>query len=111
MIKKVSLKGGAFDAERYFQYSPIGTLNGHMLSAYQAENRKTGFHVHDNADEMFLCVEGELDLESSDGITHLNEGDFAIVERGTPHRPIVKSHMKCLLIELEGAKIREVDKV
>lgn len=102
MIEKVSLKNEVNAVEALFQYKRVGTLNNHMLNVLQAENRTLEFHIHENSDEMFYCIEGEFDLEFEDGMTHLREGDFIIIPHGTKHRPVCKGLVKCLLIEAEG---------
>jgi len=102
MIDKVNLKEQVNSIESLFTYLRVGSLNNHMLNVLQAENRTLDFHVHNESDEMFYCIEGEFDIEFDDGLTHLCEGDFIIIPKGTKHRPVCKSLVKCLLIEVEG---------
>jgi mannose-6-phosphate isomerase-like protein (cupin superfamily) len=73
-----------------------------MLNVVNVENRTLDFHVHENSDEMFYCIEGEFDIEFEDGLTHLREGDIIIIPKGMRHRPVCKSLVKCLLVEVEG---------
>lgn len=107
MIEKRNLKNEADAIEALFQYKRVGTLNGHMLNVLRAENRTLEFHIHENSDELFYCIEGEFDIEFADGMTHLCEGDFIIIPRGTMHRPVCKGLVKCLLIETEGTLNKE----
>ncbi|MDO4468024.1 MAG: cupin domain-containing protein [Bacillota bacterium] len=107
MLKAVNLKESVDSVKELFEYLRVGTLNNHMLNVLQAENRTLDFHIHEDSDEMFYCIEGEFDLETEDGLTHLKEGDFAIIPKGTLHRPVVKSRVKCLLIEMEGTLNKE----
>ena len=102
MIQKVNLKDSVNSLEELFLYKKVGTFNNHMLNVLQAENRTIDFHIHECSDEMFYCIEGEFDIEFEDGLIHLCEGDFIIVPKGTKHRPVCKSLVKCLLIEVEG---------
>ena len=102
MIEKINLKNEADKLEELFQYKRIGTLNNLMLNVLQAENRTLEFHIHEFSDEMFYCIGGEFDIEFDDGLTHLNEGDFIIIPKGTKHRPVCKNAVKCLLIETDG---------
>ncbi|MDO5576586.1 MAG: cupin domain-containing protein [Fibrobacter sp.] len=102
MIEKVNLKEKANSVNSLFEYLRVGTLNDHMLNVLQAENRTLDFHIHENSDELFYCIEGEFDIETEDGFTHLSENDFVIIPKGTMHRPVCKSLVKCLLIEVEG---------
>lgn len=102
MIQKINLKDSANSIDELFLYKRIGTLNNHMLNVLQAENRTLDFHIHENSDEMFYCIEGEFDIEFEDGLTYLHDGDFIIIPKGTKHRPVCKTLVKCLLIEVEG---------
>ena len=102
MIERVNLKEKVNSVSEVFSYLRVGQLNNHVLNVLQAENRTLDFHVHEQSDEMFYCIEGEFDIEFEDGSTHLSEGDFIIVPKGTSHRPICKGLVKCLLIEIEG---------
>ena len=107
MIKRVNLKDEENSVSELFQYKRVGTLNNHMLNVLQAEDRTLDFHIHENSDEMFYCIEGEFDIEFEDGLTHLQEGDFIIIPKGIKHRPVCKSLVKCLLIETEGTLNKE----
>lgn len=107
MIKKVNLKEEVNAVQGMFGYKRVGKLNDHMLNVLQAENRTLDFHIHENSDEMFYCIEGEFDIEFEDGSTHLCEGDFIIIPKGTKHRPICKELVKCLLIEVDGTLNKE----
>lgn len=107
MIQKVNLKEKVNAVEDLFLYKRVGTLNNHILNVLQAENRTLDFHIHENSDEMFYVIEGEFDIEFEDGLTHLCEGDFIIIPKGTKHRPVCKTLVKCLLMEVEGTLNKE----
>lgn len=102
MIQKVNLQEIVNSVDGLFAYKRAGMLNNHMLNVLQAENRTLDFHIHENSDEMFYCIEGEFDIEFEDGLTHLCQGDFIIIPKGTRHRPVCKDLVKCLLVEAEG---------
>lgn len=102
MVNKISLKDEVNSVVELFRYKRVGTLNSHMLNVLRAEDRTLDFHVHENSDEMFYCIEGEFDIEFEDSLTHLREGDFIIIPKGMKHRPVCKGLVKCLLIETEG---------
>ncbi|HLX45694.1 MAG TPA: cupin domain-containing protein [Bryobacteraceae bacterium] len=42
-------------------------------------------HVHDNADEMFIVIEGQMQLTCGTRQSTLSAGESGIVKRGTPH--------------------------
>ncbi|MDR2016877.1 MAG: cupin domain-containing protein [Burkholderiales bacterium] len=101
MIHKINLlekaNGGALS-----QYLEIGRLNNHTLNVVQVENRTLDFHCHENSDELFYVIEGTFELEFEDGLETLNQGDVLIVPKGVRHRPVCKTLVKCLLVELDG---------
>jgi len=102
MINKVNIKNAVDNAQGLFQYVEIGKLNNHILNVLQAENRTLDFHIHEKSDELFYVIEGKFDIEVDDGIITLEQGDLIIIPKETRHRPICKSLVKCLLIELDG---------
>ena len=106
-LKKVNLKESVDSVPALFSYLKVGQLNNHVLNVVQAENRTLDFHIHHQSDELFYCVVGEFDIELSDEIIHLYEGDFIIIPKGTVHRPVCKGLVKCLLIELDGTLSKE----
>ena len=44
-----------------------------------------GLHVHDNEEEQFYVLEGELTYWVGDQTIHMSAGDFLHIPRGTPH--------------------------
>jgi len=101
MLEKVNLLQAA-NSTGLFDYLNVGNLNGHSLSVLQAENRTLDFHVHEHSDELFYVIEGQFEVEMEDGLVPLAQGDLLIIPKGTRHRPVVTSRVKCLLMELEG---------
>ncbi|MDR0883868.1 MAG: GNAT family N-acetyltransferase [Oscillospiraceae bacterium] len=101
-LRKVNLKESANALQQLGTYTRVGTLNGNMLNVVAVENRTLDFHVHEASDELFYVIEGRFWLETEDGLTEMNEGELIIVPKGTRHRPVVTTLVKCLLIELDG---------
>ncbi len=58
------------------------------------------WHKHDETDELFLVLEGELDMEFRDRTVCLLPGELIVVPRGTEHRPVARrGEVKLLLID------------
>ncbi len=107
MIEKINLQKAVNGVPKVFQYLEIGRLNQHTLTVLQAENRTLDFHIHEKSDELFYVIEGKFDIELDDCIIPLAQGEMIIIPKGTRHRPICKSLVKCLLIELAGTQNNE----
>jgi mannose-6-phosphate isomerase-like protein (cupin superfamily) len=102
MPEKINLKETVNAVPALFQYLGVGKLNNHMLNVLKAENRTLDFHIHEASDELFYCIEGAFDMEFDDETVHMEEGDLIIIPKGTKHRPVCTSLVKCLLIEIDG---------
>ncbi len=107
MIEKINLQKSADNASELFQYVEIGRLNNHILNVLQVENRTLDFHIHEKSDELFYVIEGTFDIELDDKTIPMQQGDMVIIPKGTRHRPVCKSLVKCLLIELDGTLNKE----
>ena len=58
------------------------------------------WHCHADTDELFLVIEGTLDIELRDSTVTLNPGELFVVPRGTEHRPCARGgEVKALLID------------
>lgn len=102
MIEKINLLQAANSIGSPWKYQKVGMLNNHVLNVVYGENRTLDFHIHEQSDEMFYCIEGNLDIEFDDGLVPLCAGEFLIVPQGVRHRPVCTGLVKCLLIELDG---------
>ncbi len=76
----------------------IGELNGQYVKAVKFEGEYV-WHAHDNEDEMFLILEGTMDLHLEDGVVEVVQGEFIIVPRGVRHKPVAKQMCHALVFE------------
>lgn len=85
-------------------FSPkiIAELNDQLIMAVRCEGDKVPWHTHDDEDEMFLVVEGVLEIHERDKQVTLEPGEFYIVERGVEHRVKPRGHVLLLLFEPQG---------
>lgn len=60
------------------------------------------WHAHNDTDEVFLVVKGEMGIELRDGTVHLSEGEMYVVAKGVEHKPFAKGECNVLLIEPKG---------
>ena len=61
------------------------------------------WHCHSDTDELFLVIEGCLDMEFRDHTEHLSAGDLIVVPRGTEHRPCARGgEAKLLVMDADG---------
>jgi mannose-6-phosphate isomerase-like protein (cupin superfamily) len=81
----------------------VGELNGQHVKVAKLEGEYV-WHAHANEDEMFLVVDGELELQLRDRVVTLGPGEFFIVPRGVEHRPVARA--RCSIVLFEPASVR-----
>ena len=57
------------------------------------------WHGHDQEDELFLVLKGNLRIEMLDGSVELAEGEMFVVPKGVRHNPVAENECHVLLIE------------
>lgn len=98
-MEKVSLADAfaSFDE----QWSPrlAGELNGQAVKLAKVEGEFV-WHHHENADELFMVISGELTIElREEADIVLQEEEFVIVPQGVEHRPVADTEAEILLFE------------
>ena len=57
------------------------------------------WHSHENEDELFLVLKGQLRIEMEHESVQLNEGEMFVVPKGVRHNPVADEECHILLIE------------
>ena len=60
------------------------------------------WHSHQDTDELFLVIEGEMTIEFRDKVIQLCEGELYVVPKGVEHKPSSNETCKVLLLEPKG---------
>ncbi len=60
------------------------------------------WHKHDDTDDFFFVLKGQLDIELRDKTVSLGPGQVYVVPRGVEHRPVAREEVHILLIEPTG---------
>lgn len=60
------------------------------------------WHTHEDTDELFLVVEGQLTIQLRDRDVVLGPGQLFVVPRGVEHCPRADQEVKALLLEPAG---------
>lgn len=79
----------------------VSGYNGNdiMVVKFQGE---FPWHKHDDTDDFFLVMDGEIVIETEHGNVSLKAGEMYVVPKGVMHRPIAKNEASVLLIEPSG---------
>lgn len=60
------------------------------------------WHQHDETDEAFLILKGEMVMRLRDGDLLLKEGDLYVVPKGVEHCPVADEECHIMLVEPRG---------
>src|SRR5215211_7048343 len=60
------------------------------------------WHDHPDTDEVFIVLQGQLEIQFRDGNVVLNEGEMFVVPKGLEHKPVAKQECQILLVEPAG---------
>lgn len=97
-MQKVNLleKLSAFSG--YWSPKIIANYNGNDIMLVKVQGEFV-WHKHDDTDDFFLVLTGELTIEMERGDVTLGPGELYIVPKGIKHRPIAHVETHLLLIE------------
>jgi mannose-6-phosphate isomerase-like protein (cupin superfamily) len=79
----------------------VAHLNDYEVKVVKLQGEFT-WHTHDDTDELFLVIEGELTIQLRDGDVRLGPGQLYVVPRGVEHCPRAEGEVAALLVEPAG---------
>jgi mannose-6-phosphate isomerase-like protein (cupin superfamily) len=85
----------------YFSPRTVTRLNNYDVMVVKVKGPFV-WHKHDDTDDFFLVLKGELDIELRDRIVTLRPGELFVVPKGVEHRPVAREEVHLLLIEPSG---------
>ncbi|MAL68246.1 MAG: cupin domain-containing protein [Pseudomonadota bacterium] len=85
------------------QWSPkiIATLNDHHFKVAKIQGEFVS-HKHEDSDEAFIVLKGEMFIESPEQTIKIQEGEMCVVDKNTIHKPFALSECWIMLVELAG---------
>lgn len=97
-MEKVNLAEKLSQIQEMWSPRLVGELNGQHVRLAKLQGEFV-WHHHDQEDELFLVVQGQLVLELRDRKVVLDPGEFFIVPKGVEHRPVAPKECHVLLFE------------
>lgn len=106
----MNLKSQFDKVEKYFSPRIIGEVNDQFLKVAKIKGQEIPWHNHENEDELFYIVEGQLLMEvENQADLIMNKGDLYVVKKGVNHR--VSSAEECLIMLIETKTTEHTGKV
>ena len=60
------------------------------------------WHQHDETDEVFFVIKGEMSIAFRDGDVHLSTGEMYVIPKGVEHKPYAENECHVMLVEPKG---------
>ncbi|NJC95269.1 MAG: cupin [Anaerolineales bacterium] len=79
----------------------IAQMNDYYIKLAKVQGEFV-WHDHPETDEMFLVLNGSLDIHFRDGVVTLNAGEMYVVPKGVEHKPVAERECQIMLIEPAG---------
>lgn len=98
MPAAISPRQAAEALTEYWSPRVIGELDDSYLKVAKLLGT-FGWHSHDDEDELFLILSGQLRIELETGAVELAEGELFVVPKGVRHNPVAQAECLILLIE------------
>lgn len=84
----------------YWSPQVIASVNDQYIKLAKIE-KQLAWHTHQDEDEAFFIIKGEMKIEYKDRTAYLKEGDFHVVPKGTPHNPVAITE-SCFIMLIES---------
>ncbi|PZS40217.1 MAG: cupin domain-containing protein [Pseudonocardiales bacterium] len=96
-MQKVTPADVAEGLTEFWSQQVIGSANGNLFKVAKGIGSTT-WHVHEDQEETFLILRGQLTIQLRSGDVHLSQGDLFVVPRGVEHCPRAEEEAHFLLV-------------
>jgi len=79
----------------------VAEMNDYQFKLVKVEGEFV-WHDHPDTDEVFIVIEGTLNIKFRDGVVSLNSGEMFVIPKGVEHKPVANSECKIMIVEPKG---------
>ena len=87
--------------EEHWAPRTVAQFNGHDVMVVKVKGEFV-WHHHDDTDDFFLVLNGQVTIRLRDGDVVLGPGEMFVVPAGVEHQPVAAAEAELLLIEPTG---------
>ena len=101
MMDTINLKDKLTKFSDHWSPKVIAELNDYQIKLVKIQGEFV-WHNHPDTDEVFIVIEGSMNIEFENETVQLNEGEMLVVPKGVEHKPYADSECKVMLVEPRG---------
>ena len=94
----VNIKEKFESITEYWDPKIIAELNGQYVKIAKVKGEFV-WHKHDNEDELFQVIKGQLKIEFRNETVEFGPGEILVVPKGIEHKPIAKEEVWIMMFE------------
>jgi len=98
---KINFKDKLSKFSNHWSPRVIAEMNDYQFKLVKI-NGDFVWHSHEDTDEVFIVIEGEMNIEFEDKIVDLKQGEMFIVPKGVSHKPYAENECKIMIVEPKG---------
>ncbi len=87
--------------EELHAYKLVAQMNDYHFKLVRMK-REFIWHSHPETDEVFMVIDGHLQIALRDETLSLTKGEMVVIPKGVEHKPFCREECKLLLIEPAG---------
>ena len=106
MLDKVDLAAVAASLPDQWVPHTVGSYNGDHVQVIRVQGEFV-WHHHDRTDDLFLCIDGRVTVQTRDGDIDLGPGDMLIVPVGVEHCVRADEEAHLMVLEHLGEDVAE----
>jgi mannose-6-phosphate isomerase-like protein (cupin superfamily) len=100
-MKKINLEDKLSKFSEHWSPKVIAEMNDYQFKLVKIEGDFV-WHEHPDTDEVFIVIEGTMQIEFEDRTIELSEGEMLVVPKGVRHKPYAEEECKVMLVEPRG---------
>ena len=100
-MKKINLISKYKKITEHWSPKVVAEMNDYQFKLVRLQGEFV-WHQHEDTDETFIVLEGELTIDLESGPVVLRAGEMLVIPKGMRHRPHAVSETKVLLVEPAG---------
>ena len=98
MMSAINLGSHIPELNQPWQPIKVAQYNGNDVMVAKGSGAYA-WHTHDNSDDLFLVLQGQVTLEMRDRSILLKVGEMFVIPQGVEHRPVASEDAYFVLIE------------
>ena len=98
---KINLKEKLSKFSEHWSPRIIAEMNDYQFKLVKIKGDFV-WHNHNDTDEVFIVLEGEMKIEFKDETVELKKGEMFVVPKGVEHKPYSDKECKIMLVEPKG---------